>query len=212
LVEIGKNMVAKLTDLQLIYGLAGAREKFEELTVHLIRSENPEAERVRIVRGDGGIDAHEGSLSEPAGVDVYQMKFFPDGIGESQKAQIRDSFTRAKENGAFRMKSWTLCLPIDMSLEEKKWFDSWKATQTAHGIEIGPVWGALALEGFLYQTKNRHLQEVFFEGRESRPLKIRYAFPASIVFNEADNLPQMFFDPDNHPSRVPMTTSMARQY
>ena len=31
----------KLTDLQLIYGAAGARDKFEDLAVHLIRSERP---------------------------------------------------------------------------------------------------------------------------------------------------------------------------
>ncbi len=160
-------MEVKLTHLQLVYGVAGAREKFEELTAHLIRSERPDAERVRVVRGDGGIDAHEGTLSDPAGVDVYQMKFFPDGVGDSQKAQIRDAFNRARENKGFRMKSWTLCLPIDMSLEEKKWFDNWKATQTHTGIEIRPVWGAFQLEGLLYQEKNRYLREAFF--KESRP-------------------------------------------
>ncbi len=41
-------MVAKMTHLQLHYGLAGAREKFEELTAHLVRSQRPDAERIRI--------------------------------------------------------------------------------------------------------------------------------------------------------------------
>src|SRR5688500_12931263 len=57
-------MAVILTVLQLIYGKAGAREKFEELTAHLIRSERPDTERIRIVHGDGGIDAHEGGLSD----------------------------------------------------------------------------------------------------------------------------------------------------
>jgi hypothetical protein len=48
-------MAVKLTHLKLIYGNAGAREKFEELATHLIRSERPDVERIRIVRGDGGI-------------------------------------------------------------------------------------------------------------------------------------------------------------
>jgi hypothetical protein len=160
-------MAIKLSHLQLIYGLAGAREKFEELTAHLIRSESPGTERIRIVRGDGGIDAHEGGLSDIAGADVYQMKFFPDGVGDSQKAQIRESFHRARENKAFRLKSWTLCLPVDMGLEEKKWFDDWKADQEQTGIEIRSVLGAFQLEGLLYQEKNRHLREAFF--KEVRP-------------------------------------------
>ena len=156
-------MVHKLTHLQLIYGAAGAREKFEELTAHLIRSESPDTDRVRIVRGDGGVDAHDGALSDPLGVDVYQIKFFPERIGDSQKAQIRRSFNRARKNKDFRMKSWTLCLPIDMSFEEKQWFEDWKATQAYTGIEIQPVWGAFRLEGLLYEEKNRHLRKAFFE-------------------------------------------------
>ncbi len=91
------------------------------------------------------------------------MKFLPNGIGDSQKTQIRDSFNRAHENKDFRMKSWTLCLPIDMSVEEKKWFDNWEKTQMHTGIEIQPVWGVLRLEGLLYQEKNRHLREAFFK-------------------------------------------------
>lgn len=189
-------MEVKLTHLQQIYGVPGAREKFEELTAHLIRSERPDAERIRIFRGDGGIDVHEGALSNPAGVDVYQMKFFPDGLDDSQKAQIRDSFHRAAENKDFRMKTWTLCLPIDMSIPEKKWFDEWKATQQQTGIEIR-LWSALHLEGLLYSEKNRHLREVFFSQVDRRPLKIVRTFPASIVFNESDNLPQVFFDMDS---------------
>jgi hypothetical protein len=132
-------MAVKLTHLQLIYGVAGAREKFEELIAHLIRSERPDTERIRIARGDGGIDGHEDNLTDPTGVDVYQIKFFPDGIGDSQKAQLRDSFNRVRESNVFTTKSWTLCLPIDMGLDEKKWFDGWKENQSATGIDIRPV-------------------------------------------------------------------------
>jgi len=183
-------MAIKLTHLQLIYGPAGAREKFEELAVHLIRSERPEVERIRIVRGDGGIDAHEGCLADPAGVDVYQVKFFPEAIGDSQKAQIRDSFTRICTNKDFKAKTWTLCLPIDMSLEEKKWFDEWRANQKDSGIEIRPVWSAVHLEGLLYQEKNSHLREQFFRQGQQQinaavmiqgPDAIRISGPNAVV-------------------------------
>lgn len=164
-------MAVKLTHLQLIYGVAGAREKFEELTAHLIRSEHSDAERIRIVRGDGGIDAHEGNLTDPAGVDVYQIKFFPDGIGDSQKAQIRDSFNRVRESNVFTTKSWTLCLPLDMSLDERKWFDEWKENQSSTGIDIRPVRSAFHLEGLLYMEKNRHLREAFFQEEHLKQIR-----------------------------------------
>lgn len=72
------------------------------------------------MKGDGGIDAHEGDLVDPEGVEVYQMKFFPDGLGESQKDQIHGSSNRARENTALKTKSRTLCLPLDVGIEEKK--------------------------------------------------------------------------------------------
>jgi hypothetical protein len=99
------------------------------------------------------------------------MKFFPDRIGDSQKAQIRDSFNRIRENNAFRTKSWTLCLPIDMSVEEKKWFDDWKENQRVTGIEILPVWGAFYLEGLLYMEKNHHLREAFFKEEHLKQIR-----------------------------------------
>lgn len=67
-------MAVELTHLQLIYGVAGAREKFEDLCTHLIRSQHPHLERVRIVRGDGGIDAHEGGLTSTEGIDVLKER------------------------------------------------------------------------------------------------------------------------------------------
>jgi hypothetical protein len=104
-------------------------------------------------------------------VDVYQIKFFPDGIGDSQKAQICDSFNRVRESNAFTTKSWTLCLPIDMSLDEKKWFDGWKESQSTTGIDIRPVWSAFHLEGLLYMEKNRGLREAFFQEEHLKQIR-----------------------------------------
>jgi hypothetical protein len=49
-------MAVKLIDLQLIYGVARAREKLEELSTQLVKGEHPKADKVRYVQGDGGID------------------------------------------------------------------------------------------------------------------------------------------------------------
>ena len=90
-------MAVKLPDLQVIYGIAGARGQFEDLTSKLMKSEEPSADKVRVKKGDGGIDVHVGDLSDPAGIDVYQCKFFPQGLGDSQKRQISDSFKQCRD-------------------------------------------------------------------------------------------------------------------
>jgi hypothetical protein len=155
-------MAISLRYLEILYGTAGAREKFEEMATHLIRSQHPSVERVRIHKGDGGIDAHDGRLSDPAGVDVFQVKYFPVQLGESQKSQIRESFKRARESQEFRAKSWTLCLPIDLSVDEKKWFDAWSAAEVASGIDIRPVWDATRFERLLMLEGNRGIRENYF--------------------------------------------------
>ena len=73
---------------------------------------------MRIVRGDGGIDAHEGSLADPAGVDVYQVKCFPHGLGESQK-------TRSASRSRLRETAFTK--PVRLLLVERG-YDSWWTT------------------------------------------------------------------------------------
>ncbi len=97
-------MSVKLIDLQIIYGVAGAREKFEELAAHLVKGEQSDASKVRVEQGDEGVDVYVGNLTDAAGIDVYQCKFFPQGLGESQKAQVRKSFKRCRESNKSQLK------------------------------------------------------------------------------------------------------------
>lgn len=156
-------MSVKLIDLQLIYGVAGAREKLEDLASQLVEREQPDVDKVRMVQGDSGIDVYSGDLTDPAGIDVFQCKFFPQGLDEVQKEQIRKSYRTCRDSTQFKVRRWTLCLPVDLSLEENKWFDDWRRKQAASGIVIEDPWGALKLEGLLYQEKNRGLKEAFFK-------------------------------------------------
>src|SRR4051794_18595667 len=123
-------MAVKLIDLQLIYGVAGAQEKFEQLVTQLVKGENASATKIRTVKGDGGIDVYVAEFTDPSGIDVFQAKYFMKEVGESQKSQIRDSFSTVKAHSDFKVKSWTLCLPINMTTEETRWFESWKAKHT----------------------------------------------------------------------------------
>lgn len=156
-------MSVKLIDLQLIYGVAGAREKFEDLASQLVEGEQPDVDKVRIVQGDGGIDVYSGDITDPAGIDIFQCKFFPQGLDDSQKEQIRKSYRTCRDSTQFKVRRWTLCLPVDLSIEEKKWFEDWRGKQTGSTIVIEDPWGALKLEGLLYQEKNRGLKEAFFK-------------------------------------------------
>jgi hypothetical protein len=232
-------MAVKLIDLQLIYGVAGAREKFEDLAAHLVQKEQPNASKVRLERGDDGIDVHVGDLTNTAGIDVYQCKFFPQGLGESQKSQVRESFRRCRESANFKLKRWTLCLPVDLSVDEKRWFEEWKGRQASFGIGIDDLWTATKLEGLLYQEKNRGLKEAFFKEEylaqiremhsqlqqlvaeviarlpnpsERKHLKIVHEFPASIVFNDVDNLPQVFFDESPVGMKLQAKSTIARPH
>lgn len=156
-------MSVKLSNLQLLYGVAGGREKFEELVSQLIHAENPGSNRIRVVVGDEGIDSFEGNLTDPAGIDVYQVKYFIGGIGDSQKTQIRGSFASVRDSDKVKARSWTLCLPIDMGLDEREWFERWATKQKDSDIEIRPVWGELHIEGLLLQDKHRSIREAFFK-------------------------------------------------
>ena len=80
-------MAVKLIDLQLIYGVAGSREKFEDLTAKLLKAEQPQADKVRVEQGDGGIDVHIGDLTDPGGIEVFQCKFFAQGLGSRRRAK-----------------------------------------------------------------------------------------------------------------------------
>jgi hypothetical protein len=156
-------MAVKLIDLQLIYGIAGAQGKFDHLVSQLVKREQPDADNVRIEHGDGGVDVFVGDLAAPEGIDVYQCKFFPRGLGDSQKEQIRKSYRTCRDSTHFKTKRWTLCLPVDLSIQERKWFEEWRHEHAADAIHIENPWDATRLEGLLYQEKNTGLIEAFFK-------------------------------------------------
>jgi len=61
----GTAMAIRLLDLQLLYGVAGAREHFEDLCTALIRTEYSDAKGVRCESGDGGVDVYVGNWADP---------------------------------------------------------------------------------------------------------------------------------------------------
>jgi hypothetical protein len=118
--------------LQMLGSIPGQREIFEEICRKVVRVEHPGAWSPREYQGDDGIDILVGDLQ--TGVDIYQVKFFRDVVGDSQRAQIRESYDRILEVGA-PVKSWTLMLPLELSYKEMRWFEGWKK-KTEHNIKL----------------------------------------------------------------------------
>lgn len=69
-----------------------------------------------------------------------RAKYFPRGLGDSQKGQIEDSFnqiTSKSEEKGFRIKAWHLCVPCAFSGPERIWWERWvKDKNRATGLAI----------------------------------------------------------------------------
>src|SRR5690349_12955622 len=88
----------------------GGRAIFAQLVTHCVRDVYPGAQAVRPDPGDEGLDTFVGDFDGE--LRVWQAKYFPDGVGESQREQIRKSWKACIESSHFSdVASWTLCLP-----------------------------------------------------------------------------------------------------
>jgi hypothetical protein len=105
------------------------RQAFEDIVTLILKCLFPDSRRVRVFRGDGGIDAFIGTLGEGGEVDVYQVKYFPMTWGASQKDQIRDAYRTARDSKDYDLKKWTLCVPTRLTKEDLRWFDEWRRKQ-----------------------------------------------------------------------------------
>jgi hypothetical protein len=117
------------------YGDAGARDIFEKICIQLYQTKFEQAYPIDVHRGDGGIDIYVGNFEEQ--IDVYQCKYFLDGIGEYQQNQIRKSFNTAAKSTKYKLKDWYLCVPCVLNIDETKWWYQWKTKmKNQYGINI----------------------------------------------------------------------------
>ena len=125
----------------------GAREIFAQLVTHCVRANEPGARPIRPDPGDEGVDTFAGEFS--TGVRVWQAKYFMSGIGQSQQAQIRDSWKTCIESSyAKRLVSWTLCIPCELSIDEQKWWEQWKAKELKKQKVPMDIWTRTMFTGF----------------------------------------------------------------
>ncbi len=157
----------------------GAREEFARFVAALAEL-TMRVRRIREDPGDWGIDSFAGRLDEGSDVAVWQAKFFVNGVGDSQKNQIRDSFRMARESAAkhgYNLVRWTLVVPVDLSNSETQWWDEWKARQEAeHGITI-ELWDKHRLDGLLRLPDAELIAQEFFPAFASQPISARPVEP-----------------------------------
>jgi hypothetical protein len=144
-------------------GKEGARTTFERLIGQLVGLRYAGMKIVEANGGDWGLDVIVGEIDDV--LSVWQAKFFIDGVGESQKTQIRDSFKRvtakANEKG-FKLNVWTLCIPVDLDADALKWWTGWKKREEkAHQVRI-ELEPRTTLETFLLAPDAAHIRGVYF--------------------------------------------------
>lgn len=88
------------------------RQAFEDIVALILKCLYPENRRVRVYRGDGGIDSFSGTLGVGGEADVFQINYFPSSWEDSQKQQIRDAYSVARNSNDYQLKAWTLCFPL----------------------------------------------------------------------------------------------------
>src|SRR5664279_503273 len=119
------SLVRRIRDLDQII--------FQQLCFHIMSERFPAA-KVRYpegVAGDEGVDLFQGDLTiRPT---VWQCKAFQVNlIGDSQKAQIRDSLRDAVKNVA--PKIWILCLNMNFDIKATRWFKRLQDSYRKRGV------------------------------------------------------------------------------
>jgi hypothetical protein len=147
-----------------VEGEAVGRERFERLVTAVVREIHPTARSVRANPGDWGIDTFVGELSRGT-IAVWQSKYFIDGVGRVQQADIRNSFAslqKAADGHGFKVAGWTLAVPTDLDGPATKWWDRWKSkNQRETGIVI-ELWPGSTVESLLRKLDLAGVRQQFF--------------------------------------------------
>ena len=144
-------------------GKDGARESFERLIAQLVGLQYPGVKRVEAHPGDWGLDVIVGEIDDV--LSVWQAKFFIDGVGDAQKAQIREAFSQVMANATehgFTVDVWALCIPVDLDPGALTWWTNWKrGKRQEHSVRI-ELMARTDLEGLLIAPDAAGIRAAFF--------------------------------------------------
>jgi len=131
-------------------------DTFQRFSFQLLKEQHPglELKHVDGKSGDEGLDVFAGELyGKPA---IWQCKSFPNGVGKSQKEQIRKSLRTALKH--FSPCYWILCLSVDLNVQTFRWFEKLKKSYESK-VKIGQMLASDFVNEILHR---RSLRNHFF--------------------------------------------------
>ena len=143
-------------------------DTFEKLCFHLAKEQHPgrEVRHVDGSAGDDGIDAFMGDLDD--GPTIWQCKCFPNGVGKTQREQIKHSLRSAMQHQPQR---WILCVSVDLGTKAHRWFQQ-LAKSYAQRVRIGLLQASDLVGELAYR---RTLLSTFFPHAVIDVLEVRQA-------------------------------------
>ncbi|MGE0057711.1 MAG: hypothetical protein AB7T32_06980 [Dehalococcoidia bacterium] len=151
-------------DLLGVEGEAVGRERFERLVTAIVSEQYPTARTIAANPGDWGIDTFVGELSQGT-IAVWQSKYFLDGVGKTQQAEIRNSFAsvqKAANERGFKVASWTLAVPINLDGPATKWWDGWSKRQQRDTKIVIDLWPGSRVESLVGKPDFVGVRQQFF--------------------------------------------------
>jgi len=160
--------VADLRVLRNVWTEDGARSVFASLVTQCVYHRHGTALSVRPDPGDEGLDTIVGDFGDR--LLVFQAKYFCERIDEAQQRQIRESWKTCTANDYFpRVAQWTLCVPIDLSAPELRWWQGWKARKTKEsGCHID-LWAKSDFDRFEAEAALKPVFDTAFRGGGADP-------------------------------------------
>jgi hypothetical protein len=153
-------------------------EKFHDFCRELIKAEYPSAKSIGGSK-DEGIDLYVGKFNKRI-ESVFQFKYFTTRLKNSQKGQIKHSLKTAYKK--HKPQKWTLCVPINFSPIEAKWFEKLRQNYERKKVNLEYL-GETDLKHLLrkhlsiqqeYFPKDPQLNKVMRELKEKARLKNIY--------------------------------------
>ncbi|MGF9982088.1 ATP-binding protein [Bacillus subtilis] len=141
------------------------KKSFEELCYQIARLEFDEKGTFTSVDDSGGGDGVEFYMTLPNGEQWgWQAKFYLDGplSISSRKQSIKGSLEKAIKVHP-DLKKWYLCIPQDLTVGEKKWFDTTLREVIPNGLKIDlDLWGKTEINHFMGDPKFLGRRNYFF--------------------------------------------------
>ncbi|WP_050184068.1 NACHT domain-containing protein [Domibacillus robiginosus] len=140
------------------------KRSFEELCYQIARVEFDDKGIFTSVDDSGGGDGIEFYLTLPNGEEWgWQAKFYIEGrLVQGRKKSIVDSLKKSLVVHP-NLKKWYLCVPMDLTVGEKQWFDTTLKNIVPDGLEVELYfWGESEFNYFLGNPKFTGRKNYFF--------------------------------------------------